>query len=252
MNHQFAHYPSLQGRHVCITGGATGIGASLVRHFHHQDAIVSFLDIAKDSGERLSAELGERVFFYECDLTDISRLNIVMTLAQQTSGPIGVLINNAARDDRHRIQDVTSQDWDRCQEINVKPHFFTAQNVVAGMKQLGGGSIINISSNSYVLMVGGMPGYLTAKAGIMGLTRALARDLGPEKIRVNCILPGWVMTKRQEALWLTDEAEKELLNSQCMKQKLYPPDVSRLALFLAADDSFMITAQAYTVDGGRS
>ena len=175
-----------------------------------------------------------------------------MKRAQQNAGPVGVLVNNAARDDRHRIEDVTSQDWDRCQEINLKPHFFTAQAVVEGMKQNGGGSIINISSNSYVLMVGGMPGYLTAKAGIMGLTRALARDLGADNIRVNCILPGWVMTKRQEELWLTEEAEKELLQSQCMKQKLYPPDVSRLALFLAADDSSMITAQAYTVDGGRS
>ena len=252
MREQFARYPSLEGCHVFITGGATGIGASLVRHFHQQNAIVSFIDIAKEPGEQLAVELGERAYFYECDLRDIDRLRQVIVNAEQRSGAIKVLINNAARDDRHAIQDVSSQDWDRCQEINLKPHFFTAQAVVEGMKSLGGGSIINISSNSYVLMVGGMPGYLTAKAGIMGLTRALARDLGVDGIRVNCILPGWVMTKRQEELWLTEEAEKDLLESQCLKQKLYPPDVSRLALFLASDDSSMITAQAYTVDGGRS
>ncbi len=252
MSELFAHYPSLEGRHIFITGGATGIGASLVRHFHQQYAIVSFLDIAKEHGEQLVAELGERAFFYECDLRDIDSLRRVIATAIETVGPIGVLINNAARDDRHAIQDVSSEDWDRCQEINLKPHFFTAQAVVEGMKSLGGGSIINVSSNSYILMVGGMPGYLTAKAGIMGLTRALARDLGVNGIRVNCILPGWVMTRRQEELWLTEEAEKDLLESQCLKQKLYPPDVSRLALFLASDDSHMITAQAYTVDGGRS
>jgi len=252
MEHNFAQYPSLIGRHVLITGGATGIGESLVRHFQHQQALVSFLDIACAAGEALSKELGSNVEFFECDLRDIGSLQQVLIEAQEHFGPIAILVNNAARDDRHSVQDFSSQEWDRCQEINVKPHFFTAQAVMKGMKSIGGGSIINISSNSYVLMVGGMPGYLTAKAGIVGLTRALARDLGSHNIRVNCILPGWVMTKRQEELWLTEEAERELLESQCLKNKLYPPDVSRLALFLASDDSSMITAQSYTVDGGRS
>ena len=161
-------------------------------------------------------------------------------------------MNNAANDQRHAIQDVDEAYWDRCQGINLKPHFFTAQAVCAGMEELGGGSIINISSNSYLLMVGGMPGYLTAKAGIVGLTRGLARDLGEKNIRVNAVLPGWVMTQKQMDLWLTPQAEKDLLASQCLKKKLYPPDVARLVLFLASDDSAMITAQSFTVDGGRT
>ena len=252
MSTEFAVYPSLQGRHVLITGGATGIGESLVRHFAQQGSKVTFLDIATKEGEALAAELGHRVRFLYCDLRNIEALQECIAEAQQNFGAIRVLINNAARDDRHDVQNFSSADWDRCQEINLKPHFFTTQAVVASMEAFGGGSIINVSSNSYVLMVGGMPGYLTAKAGIVGLTRALARDLGTKNIRVNSILPGWVMTKRQEELWLTPEAEVDLLKSQCIPQKLYPPDVARLALFLASDDSSMITAQAYTIDGGRT
>jgi NAD(P)-dependent dehydrogenase (short-subunit alcohol dehydrogenase family) len=247
-----ARYPSLAFQHVVITGGATGIGESLVRHFHAQKSLVSFIDIAYEEGKELEEELGDDCCFYHCDLRDIEALQRVITKSHLTFGPVRVLINNAAKDDRHDVLNFTSQDWDRCQEINLKPHFFTAQAVAVQMAEAGGGSIINISSNSYVLMVGGMPGYLTAKAGIVGLTRGLARDLGVNKIRVNSILPGWVMTKRQEELWLTEEAEEELLASQCLKEKLYPSDVSRLALFLASDDSHMITGQAYTVDGGRT
>ena len=252
MNSNFAKYPSLNERHVFITGGATGIGESLVRHFAEQKSRVSFLDIAKQEGAELASELGTSVQFFHCDLRDIPSVQDCIQNAQLNFGPIRVLINNAARDDRHDIATFSSSDWDRCQEINLKPHFFTSQAVLSQMEISGGGSIINISSNSYILMVGGMPGYLTAKAGIVGLTRGLARDLGPKNIRVNCILPGWVMTKRQEEMWLTPQAEEELLRSQCLQSKLYPPDVSRLALFLASDDSSMITAQSYTVDGGRS
>ena len=252
MSTQFAMYPSLQGKHIFITGGASGIGESLVRHFHLQSAHVSFLDIAKSEGEALARELEPTVRFFHCDVRNIAALQECLQMAISQYGPIRVLINNAARDDRHDVQTFSSEDWDRCQEINLKPYFFTSQAVVYSMQKAGGGSIINISSNSYILMVGGMPGYLTAKAGIVGLTRALARDLGCKNIRVNSILPGWIMTKRQEEMWLTPEAEKELLKSQCLGVKLYPPDVARLALFLAADDSSMITAQAYTVDGGRT
>lgn len=248
----FAQYPSLKGRHVLITGGATGIGESLVRHFHAQGSQVSFLDIAAKAGHKLHNELGAGVSFHECDLRDISALKQIIQSIIQERGPVRALINNAAKDDRHSIEEVTSEYWDNCQAINLKPHFFTAQSVAEGMADAGGGAIVNISSNSYLLMVAGMPGYLTAKAGIVGLTRALARDLGPKQIRVNCILPGWVMTQRQLDLWLTEEAERELLASQCLKEKLFPPDIARLALFLAADDSKMITAQSYTIDGGRT
>jgi len=248
----FARYPSLVQRHVLITGGATGIGESLVRHFLDQGCCVSFLDIALEEGNRLEREYPETCRFYHCDLRIVHAIQTAIALAVETFGPIRVLVNNAAKDDRHNVLEFTSEDWDVCQNINLKPHFFTAQSVVEEMAKAGGGSIINISSNSYLLMVGGMPGYLTAKAGIVGLTRALARDLGEKNIRVNCILPGWVMTQRQLDLWLTQDAEKELLTSQFLKKKLYPADVARLALFLASDDSSMITAQSYTVDGGRT
>lgn len=248
----FAKYPSLKNRHVLITGGATGIGRSLVEHFHDQGSIVSFLDIAKEEGEALVKKLGRKVHFYFCDLRNIETMKSQIASAIETSGPVRALINNAAKDDRHNVKDVDSDFWDNCQAINLKPHFFTAQAVLESMENAGGGSIVNVSSNSYILMVGGMPGYLTAKAGIVGLTRALARDLGPKKIRVNAILPGWVMTQRQLDLWVTPESDRALLESQCLKEKLYPPDVARLALFLAADDSKMISAQSYTVDGGRT
>ena len=214
----FALYPSLQDRHVLITGGASGIGRSIVDHFLDQGSRVSFLDIDQQAGSTVQHP---NASFLECDLQDIDRLKECVQQARAHFGLISVLVNNAALDARHDFKTLTVEEWDRLQNINVRPHLFTAQAVHEDMKSLGGGSIINLSSNSYLLRVGGMPAYLTAKAGIVGLSRALARELGPDRIRVNTVLPGWVMTERQLSLWLTEEAEKELLETQCLKEKLY-------------------------------
>ena len=247
-------YPSLNNRHVFITGGASGIGASMVEGFVSQGSLVSFVDIA--DGSDLCHQLVQqypnaKLFFQQCDLRNIEQLRLCIDNAHEKWGPIRALVNNAAKDERHEVSSVTPEFWDNCQAVNLRHHFFCAQRIHPLMAQAGGGSIINLSSNSYLLKVGGMPGYLTAKAAIVGLTRALARDFGPDKIRVNSVLPGWVMTQRQVDLWLTKEAEAELLESQCLKEKMYPPDVSNLVLFLAADDSRMITGQSHIIDGGR-
>ena len=248
-------YPSLNGRHVFITGGGSGIGASIVEHFVEQQAKVSFVDIV--DATTFVAELDKKysdvqVHFQQCDIRDIERLRECIDLSREKFGSIATLVNNAANDQRHDFKDVTPEFWDNCLSVNLRHHFFCAQHVHADMVANGGGSIINLSSTSYLLKVGGMPGYLSAKAGIVGLTRALARDFGPHKIRVNAVLPGWVMTQRQIDLWLTTEAENDLLRSQCLKEKLYPADVSKLVLFLACDDSRMITGQSHIVDGGRT
>lgn len=250
----FATYPSLVDRHVLITGGATGIGAGLVRAFHAQGAHVSFLDIDIDAGAALAADCPGRrpARFLPCDLRDIDGLQRAITAAEDGFGPVRVLINNAANDDRHSLQSADPAYWDNCQAINLRPHFFTAQAVAAGMRAAGGGSIINLSSNSWLLGLDGYPGYAAAKAGIVGLTRGLARELGGDNIRVNVLLPGWVMTDKQMDRWLTEDAEARLMEAQCLKEKLYPDDIARMALFLAADDSRLITAQSFIVDGGRA
>jgi galactose dehydrogenase len=244
-------YSDLTEKHVFITGGASGIGESFVRAFVGQGAKISFIDIDDDSAKKLCENIGKNVFFQHCDIRNIQELQQCVQNARTHFGPISVLINNAAKDDRHGIGDVNSDYWDNCQNINLRPHFFTAQSVVEDMKMLGGGSIINLSSNSFLLKVGGMPGYLTAKAAIVGLTRALARDLGEDNIRVNAILPGWVITDRQRDLWLTEEAKMELLEQQCIKKLIYPEEVANLAMFLASSQSKMITAQSLIIDAGR-
>jgi NAD(P)-dependent dehydrogenase (short-subunit alcohol dehydrogenase family) len=245
----FARYPSLHNRHVLVTGGASGIGRSIVEHFLDQGSRVSFLDIDEKAASTLDHP---QAYFLRCDLQDIDHLRESIQEAQAHFGPISVLVNNAALDIRHDFKTLTPQDWDRLQNINVRPHLFTAQAVYEDMKSLGGGSMIHLSSNSYLLRVGGMPAYLSAKAGIVGLSRALARELGPDRIRVNTVLPGWIMTDRQLSLWLTEEAEKELLDTQCLKEKLYPEDIARFVLYLAADDSKMISGQEFILDGGRA
>lgn len=249
-------YPDLSKKHVFITGGASGIGESFVRIFAKQLSKVSFIDIDDVAAQSLCDELqskgyGGNIFYQHCDIREINKIRECIQNARQYFGPIAVLINNAAKDDRHNISDVEPDYWDNCQNINLRPHFFTAQSVVEDMKILGGGSIINLSSNSFMLKVGGMPGYLTAKAAIVGLTRALARDLGENNIRVNSILPGWVITDRQRELWLTEEAKEELLEQQCLKKLIYPEEVANLALFLASQQSKMITAQSLIIDAGR-
>lgn len=250
---RWAQYPSLEGRTVAVTGGASGIGASIVRLLHAQAANVAFLDIDERAGEALASALasdGRTALFIACDLTDIDALRRALARTMEELGPIHVLINNAARDDRHAIASVTPERWNAIMASNLNHQFFAAQAVVPAMTQAGGGSIVNMGSISWLIAEGGMPGYLTAKAAIVGLTRALARDLGPHGIRVNCVLPGWTMTERQVSLWLTPEGEAELMRRQCLKRKLMPEDVARLVLFLAADDSAMCTNQSYIVDGG--
>jgi NAD(P)-dependent dehydrogenase (short-subunit alcohol dehydrogenase family) len=249
-----AIYPSLKGRSVFITGGGSGIGASLVRHFAAQGAKVGFVDIAEDASrwllEEIAAAGDPRPRFIACDLRDIAALRSAIAEVGEAHGPITVLINNAAHDERHRLEDVTVEYWDDRMAVNLRHQFFAAQAVWPMMKAAGGGSIVNFGSVSWMIGQGGMPGYTTAKSAIMGLTRALARDLGPDNIRVNSIAPGWIMTERQVALWLTPAGEAELMQRQCLKRKLVPDDMARIALFLAADDSSAMTNQTYVCDGG--
>ena len=244
----FATYPSLKNEVVIVTGGASGIGASIVEHFAAQGAKVGFLDVDTNSGQSLSQATGAK--FVHCDLRDISALRSAILRIESELGPTLALINNAARDDRHTLDEVTPEFWDERMQTNLRHQFFAAQAVAPSMRQRKRGSIINMGSISWMLALGGMPAYTTAKSAIHGLTRSLARDLGGDGIRANCVVPGWIMTERQVKLWLTDESEADLLAKQCVKEKLYPPDVARMVLWLAADDSRMVTAQDFIVDGG--
>ena len=249
-----ATYPSLAGQSVFITGGGSGIGASIVTHFARQKSKIAFVDIAKEASERLVADIqaeGQAApTFIECDLRDIEALRRSIARAAEINGPITILVNNAAHDERHAIETVTPDYWDDRMAVNLRHQFFAAQAVAPMMKEAGGGSIINFGSTSWMIGQGGMPGYTAAKAAVMGLTRGLARDLGPDNIRVNSIAPGWIMTERQINLWLTPEGEAELMRRQCLKRKLYPDDMARVVLFLAADDSSALTNQTYICDGG--
>jgi NAD(P)-dependent dehydrogenase (short-subunit alcohol dehydrogenase family) len=247
-----ATYPSLGGKHVLITGGGSGIGESLVRNFAGQGAKVSFLDIKVAESEALADELSKSatVHFEECDLTDIDWLRRAIESARAKLGPVDILINNAAHDERHAIDDVTPDYWDNRMAVNLRHQFFAAQAVYKDMAAAGGGAIVNFGSVSWMIGQGGMPGYTTAKSAVQGLTRALARDLGPHNIRVNALVPGWIMTQRQIDLWLTPEAEAELMQRQCLQRKLYPDDIARVALFLASDEAGGCTNQSYIVDGG--
>ncbi len=253
---QFATYPSLRDRVVFISGGASGIGASLVRHFAAQGARVAFIDIADAPAAELVAQIAEhghpQPFFQHCDLRDIAALRAAIEAAAARLGPITVLVNNAARDDRHKMEDVTVEYWDERQAVNLRHQFFAIQAVAPMMRAAGGGSIVNFGSTSWHNHTPGMPAYTTAKAGVEGLTRGLAHDLGPDLIRVNCVLPGWVMTERQVALWLTPEGEARLMHQQALKQRLMPDDLARMVLWLAADDSRMCTGQAWIVDAGST
>jgi D-xylose 1-dehydrogenase len=251
---KYAIYPSLKDRSVFITGGGSGIGASLVRHFAAQGSKVGFVDIAIEPSRRLVDEIAAKgdpkPLFVECDLRDIDALRRAIAEVAEANGPITVLVNNAAHDERHRFDTVTPEYWDDRLAVNLKHQFFAAQAVHPMMQAAGGGSIVNFGSVSWMVGQGGMPGYTAAKAAVMGLTRGLARDFGPDNIRVNSIAPGWIMTERQVSLWLTPEGEAELMSRQCLKRKLYPDDMARIVLFLAADDSSAMTNQTYVADGG--
>jgi len=249
----FATYPSLIDRVVLVTGGATGIGASLVEHFAAQGAKVGFIDIDAPAGTLLAAGLaGSRhtPLLFAADLTDTAAMLSAIASVRRRLGPIVVLVNNAANDQRHSIAATTPDSWDAGMAVNLKHQFFAAQAVVPDMQQAGGGSIVNFGSVSWMLKMGGLPVYATAKAAVAGLTRSLARDLGPSNIRVNTLVPGWVMTEKQIRLWLDDAGRAAIARGQCINQPLLAEHIARMALFLAADDSAMCTAQDFVVDAG--
>ncbi|PWF46841.1 SDR family NAD(P)-dependent oxidoreductase [Massilia glaciei] len=249
-----ASYASLRGKRIFVTGGGSGIGESIVAEFAAQGAQVAFVDIMRDASvalcERLDAAGYRRPLYRHCDITDVSALQATMEELAAAMGDFDVLVNNAANDHRHLIEDVSQQDWDRCIAINQRPMFFTSQAVLPGMKRNGGGAIINVSSVCWRVKGGGYPVYVTTKAAVVGLTRSLARDLGAHNIRVNTVTPGWVMTQRQLDLWVSDEDRAQIARNQCLPGELLPHHIASMVLFLAADDSAMCTAQDFVVDAG--
>ncbi|HKW18639.1 MAG TPA: SDR family NAD(P)-dependent oxidoreductase [Terriglobales bacterium] len=252
-NEQFASYPSLLDVVVVITGGATGIGAAMVEQFALQGTRVVFLDVDEQSATDLVqavASAPHRPKFFQCDLTKIEQLRSVIGKIEAEFGVVRVLVNNAANDDRHKTDDVTPEYWDQRMNVNLRHHFFAIQAVTPGMTRAGSGSIINMSSISWMIPTTGLPAYITAKAGIVGLTRTLSRELGGANIRVNSISPGAIMTERQRRLWMTPEYLAEIMRNQALKRELLPEDVARLVLFLASDDSSGITGQNFVIDGG--
>jgi NAD(P)-dependent dehydrogenase (short-subunit alcohol dehydrogenase family) len=250
----FAVYPSLRDRVVVVTGGASGIGESVVEHFARQASRVIFLDIEDEAAgkvvERLRAEGLSAPVFLHCDLADIDAINAAVAEVGRRFQRIDVLVNNAGNDTRHTVADVTPEYWDRCMAVNLKQQFFMARAVIPFMKREHRGAIINMSSIAWMIPSTGLPVYVTAKAAVVGMTRTLAHELGAENIRVNCVLPGAILTERQKKLWLTEEYKTEVLGRQALKRLLLPEEVARLVLFLAADDSSGVTNQSYIVDGG--
>jgi D-xylose 1-dehydrogenase len=245
-----AIYPDLAGKSVLVTGGGTGIGAAIVRGFARQKAKVAFIDLAEEPSKALAAELGKDVLFLKADLTDTEALRAAIAAARKAHGPITVLINNAAHDERHATPDVTPEYFDQRIAVNLKHVFFASQAVLPDMRAAGGGSIVTFSSVSWLASMGGMPIYTAAKSAMLGLTRSLARDFGPDNIRVNAVAPGWIRTERQEKLWITPEGEETMLKAQCLKRWLMPDEVANLILFLGSNASSAITSQHYVIDGG--
>ena len=249
-----ARFPDLEGASVLITGGGSGIGAALTEGFSRQGARVAFVDIAETPSralvERIAASEAIRPLYIKADLRDLDALRKAAAEAVAAHGPVTVLINNAAFDERHEIDAVTEEYWDDNQAINLRPHFFTAQAVAPGMIEAGKGSIINFTSTSFLINHPGMPSYTAAKAGIIGLTKGLAGLLGPDNIRVNAVAPGWVITERQRDLWVTDESLATHVAKQCIREVMQPDDMVGTCLFLASDASRMLTAQTLVVDGG--
>lgn len=245
-----AIYPSLAGKTVVVTGGGSGIGADIVRAFAAQKARVFFLDIAEKESRALAEELHGAAEFFKCDLTNLDELKAALAAIEARGGPVGVLVNNAANDDRHTLDQVTPQYWDQRMNVNLRHYFFAAQAVVEGMKRAGSGAIINLGSVSWHLALPDLVLYETAKAAIEGLTRALARDLGRAAIRVTSVIPGAIKTPRQMALWHTPDEEHKILTQQCIKARVEPSDVAALVQFLASDDARFCTAHSYWVDAG--
>ncbi|HEY3627466.1 MAG TPA: SDR family oxidoreductase [Terracidiphilus sp.] len=251
---KYALYPSLKDRVVLVTGGSTGIGESLVRQFARQGSRVAFFDIQDEAGQALANDLaGEgwtRPEYHHCDLTDLPVLQAAAARVIATHGTVDVLVNNAANDHRHKMEDVTPEYWEQSLAVNLRPQFFMMQAVVPAMKAAGRGSIINMSSISWMIPSTGLPVYIAAKAAIVGLTRTMARELGPSGIRVNAVAPGAIVTEKQKRLIYTPEYKAEIMSRQALKRDILPEDVARLVLFLASDDAGAITNQSYVIDGG--
>jgi NAD(P)-dependent dehydrogenase (short-subunit alcohol dehydrogenase family) len=250
MSPQFASYPSLAGKTVFVTGGASGIGAEIVAAFAAQGARVGFVDRDEAAARELLARTPGTVAFEACDLREIEELRGAFAALADRLGPAEVLVNNAARDDRHDWREVTPDFWDQRMATNLRHMFFAIQAVAPGMIAAGGGSIINMGSNSWWEAVGNFPAYATAKSAVHGLTRTMARDLGGHRIRVNTVVPGWIMTERQKTLWATPEALERHRQNQCLPDLIEPVYVARMVLFLASDDAAMCTANNYMVEAG--
>jgi len=250
----FAYYPSLEDRSVFITGGASGIGESLVEAFVRQKSRVAFIDLDFDASQALQKRLEDeglqKPWFKPCDVRDIASLEECLRIATLDLGPVSVLVNNAGNDERHKADEISVEYWDDRIAVNLRHQFFAAREVARDMKENGGGSIINFGSVQAYLSSPGMSGYAVSKYGVRGVTRTLAREFGKNNIRVNTVVPGWVMTERQKELWVDEAAEKMIDEVQCLPGRLQPSDVARLVLFLASDDSAMCTAQDFIVDAG--
>ena len=250
----FATYPSLRGRVAFVSGGASGLGAEFVAQLAAQGMHVGFVDVQDEPGRALAdavvAAGHPEPLYQHCDVRDVDALRAAIAAVGERLGPITVLVNNAANDVRHAVETLSVERWDELMHVNVRHHFFATQAVVPMMRAAGGGSVINLGSIAAHIDLPDLPTYITAKAGIEGLTRTLAQELGPDGIRVNCVLPGWVMTERQLRDWVTPDAEASIERNQCLPERLVPADVARLVLWLAADDSRMCTAQKWVVDGG--
>lgn len=250
-NDRTAQYPDLAGRTVFVSGGGSGIGAALVAHFVAQGCRVGFVDVDDAPSRALAASLpADRVRFLHCDVRDVTALQRAIADVAAAWGPVRVLVNNAARDDRHALADVTPEYWDNNLAVNLRHHFFAAQAVAPGMAEAGGGAIVNMGSVAWMRGRPNLAAYATAKAAIAGLTRVLARELGDRNIRVNSLVPGAIATERQRALWATPADEQRYLDQQCLKFRLSVDDVARAALFLASDEARGITGHNLIVDGG--
>jgi NAD(P)-dependent dehydrogenase (short-subunit alcohol dehydrogenase family) len=249
-----AVYHSLEGKVVVVTGGASGIGEAIVEAFARQKARVLFLDVQDEAAtalvQRLQAQGCVAPQYFRCDLANTAELQQVTGTILQSFPTIGVLVNNAGNDKRHRIEDVTSDFWDWCMQVNLKHQFFMAQAVLPGMRQAKRGSIINMSSIGWVIPSTGIPVYVTAKAAIVGMTRTLAHEVGGDGIRVNCVMPGAIVTEKQRRLVYTEEYKKQIMQRQAIKKDVIPEDVARLVLFLASDESLSITNQSFVIDAG--
>ena len=255
LSKEFGRYPSLAGQSVFVTGGSSGIGADIVEAFARQGAKVGFTGRNAEAAAKVvaaSKALGSEALLIQSDAADVGALKAAIAMTAERFGDIGVLVNNVANDERHDIADVTEADFDWRVAVNLRPHFFAAQAVLEGMKRLGGGSIVNLGSVSWKIKGANYPVYATCKAAMTGLTRSLAKDLGKFNIRVNTLTPGWIMTEKQLKMWVDEAGERLLDEQQCLPGRIVGADVAQLALYLAAEDSRMVTAQDFTIDAGWS